>query len=146
MINISWKQKENTNASEAESHIHITMPLHMRNPVDNANAEQIAWLNEEFQKKFLELIKSELEREVRANIHKILVSYATGLLGHMEEPDFWYRAGMKHSLICAAYYASTFDVEEDISVIEHVYRFANLLSKSAYEEIMSMQEQVWRLL
>lgn len=145
MINISWKPKHSVQANEAESHIHIRMPIHLRNPMHDANAEQIAWLNIGFQKKFSELIESELEKQVRATVHEILISYAKGLIGHMEEPDFWHKAGTKHSLICAAYYASTFDVKENISVIEHVSRFANLLSKTTYEEIMSIQEKVWRL-
>ena len=92
------------------------------------------------------MIKSELEREVRANVHKILVSYVNGLIGHMDEPDFWHRAGLKHSSICAAYYASTFDAEEQVSVIEHVSRFASLLSKATYKEVMLMQETVWSLI
>ena len=145
MINISWKPKPSVQENEAESHIHIRMPLHYHNPMHDANAKQIAWFNIEFQKKFAELIESELENEVRAIVHEVLIYYAKSLIGPMEEPDFWHKAGTKHSLICAAYYASTFDVKEDISVIEHVSRFANLLSKATYEEFMSMQETVWRL-
>jgi len=83
-------------------------------------------------------MKRELDRQIRSEVHNHLFVFSNKLLGYMDEPDFWHKANTNYTLACAAHYSSTFDIDEQISIDEHVSRFRLLLSKVTYEEYIAM--------